>query len=68
MPRETEQSKLALAFSVGTVFASSVIGGLGLGYFLDNRFGTSPWLLLTGIIIGTAGGFVYLYRLMSRLN
>ena len=36
----------------------------GIGYWLDGRFGTKPWLLLTGLILGMIGGFVSFFRLV----
>lgn len=34
-----------------------VIGGLAYGgYWLDERWGTSPWLLIIGVLLGTFGG------------
>lgn len=34
-----------------------VIGGLAYGgHWLDQKWGTDPWLLLTGVILGTFGG------------
>lgn len=34
-----------------------VIGGLAYsGHWLDQRWGTDPWLLLTGVVLGTFGG------------
>ncbi len=39
------------------------IGGLGLlGFWADGHFGTSPWLSLTGIILGTVGGCWNIYK------
>jgi len=36
---------------------SMVIGGMTYcGYWLDERFGTEPWLMLLGVCIGTCGG------------
>jgi len=36
---------------------SMVIGGLGYaGYWLDEKFGSDPWLLLTGVFLGISGG------------
>ena len=64
----SEQTKLGLALSAGTAVATSVIGGTLLGYFLDGRLGTGPWLLLAGVVIGTVGAFTWLYRLMTRLQ
>jgi F0F1-type ATP synthase assembly protein I len=68
MPENSEQSKFALAFAIGGIIAYNISGGIILGYLLDRWFGTSPWLSITGLILGTLGAFVGLYRIMSRLN
>jgi len=64
----SEQRKLGLALSVGAVISSSVVGGILLGYLLDRWFETKPWLTVTGVILGTAGAFVNVYRIMKRLE
>ncbi len=38
--------------ALGLEFSGSVLGGLGLGYYLDQWLGTEPWLL----ILATFGG------------
>lgn len=41
------------------------MGVLGaLGHWLDRRFGTAPWLLLAGLVLGMATGFVNFLRLV----
>ena len=43
---------------------------IGIGFFfglwLDNRLGTSPWLLIVGILLGVGAAFVGLYRITSE--
>jgi F0F1-type ATP synthase assembly protein I len=68
MPENSEQSKFALAFAIGGIIAYNISGGIILGYLLDRWLSTSPWLSITGLILGTVGAFVGLYRIMSRLN
>ncbi|MFN0086808.1 MAG: AtpZ/AtpI family protein [Blastocatellia bacterium] len=68
MPKQTEQSKLMLAFSVGAVITSNIVGGVIAGYLLDRWLGTDPWLVVAGVILGTIGAFVSLYRIMARLS
>lgn len=46
------------------VMTIAVLGGLG--YWLDARFGTRPWLLVTGVIVGAIGGFVAIVRAVPR--
>ncbi|HEX4823425.1 MAG TPA: AtpZ/AtpI family protein [Candidatus Polarisedimenticolaceae bacterium] len=36
--------------------------GLFGGQWLDRRFGTTPWLVLTGALLGAAAGMLNLYR------
>lgn len=44
------------ALGIG-VELTAVIGGLSYaGYWLDERWGTDPWLLMLGVCIGTLGG------------
>ncbi len=68
MSDESEQSKLALAFSVGTIITSNIVGGIVVGYFLDRWLETKPRMIVTGAILGTIGAFLGLYRIMNRLN
>jgi ATP synthase protein I len=57
---------LSLASGIGIQFAASVLVGLGLGWFLDRVFHTSPWLLLAGIILGIAGGGYSVVRMALK--
>lgn len=68
MAKESERSKFALAFVIGGVIAYNITGGIVLGYFLDRWLNISPWLSITGLILGTIGAFVGLYRIMSKLG
>jgi len=51
--------------AVGFQLAFAVVGGLYLGSWVDQHLGTTPWLTLVGILIGSAGGFYNLIRIMS---
>jgi ATP synthase protein I len=44
---------------------STVLGLVG-GYYLDRWLGTTPWLLLIGLVLGIAAGFVNLFRSVNR--
>lgn len=54
--------------NIGLEFLVSTLIGVGIGYWLDLYFKTSPWLLLLGLLIGTASGFVRVYRFISELE
>ena len=49
---------------IGTmlVVPMGILGGIG--YWLDRRLGSAPWLLLLGLILGMAAGFVNFLRLV----
>lgn len=47
---------------VGLQFAGAIVLFLFLGRWLDSRFGTEPWLLVTGVVVGAVGGFYSMYR------
>ncbi len=66
--QKPEQSKLALAMTHGGVMSSNIIGGIIVGYVMDKWLGTGPWLIITGICLGTIGALAGLYRITSRLN
>lgn len=60
--------KLGLLFSVSTSLAAPIVGGFLLGYFLDKWLHTGPWLLLTFGLLGTAGGFIGMLRVVEAIN
>jgi F0F1-type ATP synthase assembly protein I len=51
---------------VGTTLVCSVALGAFGGAWLDRRLGTTPWLLVAGLVFGTAAGFLDLYRTVTR--
>ena len=65
-PDETARQG-GLAWSAGIVFFSSVGFMLFLGWIADWLFGSSPWGLIVGIVIGSIVGFVQFFRISSRI-
>ncbi len=53
---------LADVAQVGITLVVATVIGLALGYWADRWLGTSPWLLLLGLALGIAAGFVSLFR------
>lgn len=47
---------------IGLQFALTILVFVFAGVWLDNRLGTSPWLLLVLVFVGAAGGFYSMYR------
>ena len=54
--------------TVGLEFAISILFGLGVGHWLDGKFGTSGWLTVIGFGFGLAAGARSLYRALQRAN
>lgn len=48
--------------SVGMEMGLAVVVGLGVGYWLDERFGTEPYLMLLFLLFGIAAAFKGLIR------
>jgi ATP synthase protein I len=65
-----ERSQLLAAFSalshLGVLIAVCVIIGVMAGRFLDNLFGTSPWLLLLFSLLGVAAAFKSMFDFANR--
>lgn len=52
--------------AIGLEFSSSVIGGLVLGYYLDEWLGTHPWLFLVGTFGGLGAAVLRMLQLLKR--
>lgn len=48
---------------MGLELAGAMAGLALLGYWIDSRFGTHPWGMLSGVVIGLVGG---LYNLVKQ--
>jgi len=48
--------------TIGMQLAIAVVGFFFLGRWLDDIFGTAPWLMIVGLMVGTAGGFISFFR------
>jgi ATP synthase protein I len=44
-----------------------VLGAL-VGWWLDGRWGTAPWLLLTGLLLGIGAGFYNFFRAVAGMT
>lgn len=60
--------KAAPYLGLGWSFVAPMILGLVAGYYLDRWLGTEPWLLLAGLLLGMAAGFLALYGVILRLK
>lgn len=51
---------------VGTALVAFIALGYFLGAWLDRKWGSSPWAVVGGVVLGSLGGFVHLFRTISR--
>jgi ATP synthase protein I len=59
MKKETRRYIRELAYfsTIGLSVALSIFIGLAIGLYLDGRWGTSPWMTLSFIVLGILAGF-----------
>lgn len=56
---------LGLYGALGVQLAVSVVAGLAFGNYIDGKIGTSPWIAIAGTILGTAGGFWNMIKILK---
>jgi len=61
-------SKSSVVYGAVLSLAFSIVSGLLVGWALDRWLGTSPWLIVAGIVLGSVAGFMQFIRLMSRIQ
>jgi len=69
MPESPDQEtnrKSGIAYAAAVALFASVVSLCGLGWLLDNWLGTRPWLLVAGIVLGSAVGLYEFVRLSSK--
>jgi F0F1-type ATP synthase assembly protein I len=67
VPEPPKRPPLAEAMryaQVGTMLIAPMIVLGAIGHMLDRHFATAPWLLLAGLLLGMATGFVNFFRLV----
>lgn len=57
---------LAMDFGYNLLGSILVLGGLG--WYIDKRYGTTPWLMIVGGLLGIAVGFNSLFRRLNLLE
>jgi ATP synthase protein I len=59
--------KSGIAYAAGLTMFFSVVSLTGVGWLLDRWLGTTPWLLVAGVVMGAIAGFYQFVRLASKL-
>ncbi|MGI6294770.1 MAG: AtpZ/AtpI family protein [Armatimonadota bacterium] len=52
--------------SIGLLILLSTVIGLGIGYWLDKKFGTTPWLIFVFTVLGLMAGLYEAVRILIR--
>jgi len=71
MPDKDDQnvnSKSSVVYGAVLSLALSIVSCLLVGWALDRWLGTSPWLIVAGILLGSVAGFMQFIRLMTRIS
>ncbi len=65
-PTQDENRKAGFAYAAGITLFASVVSFCALGWLMDKWLGTDPWLLIIGIVLGSAVGLFEFVRLSSK--
>lgn len=63
---QEENRKAGFAYAAGITLVAVVVTFCGLGYLLDKWLGSDPWLLIAGIVLGSAAGLFEFIRLSAK--
>ncbi len=64
---DNEHRGFGQAISMGIEIAGGVGLGILVGYWLDGRYGWSPWGVVIGAIVGLAGGMYLMIKEALKL-
>ncbi|HYW06189.1 MAG TPA: AtpZ/AtpI family protein [Longimicrobium sp.] len=66
-PRGGKQAARPAAdlMGIGVQFVAVLLAFLFAGKWLDERLGTSPWLLMGGVFLGFGLSLLYIYRRLA---
>lgn len=59
---------MGMAFRVSVELVSAIAVSVGIGWALDRWLGTGPWLMVVMFFLGSAAGFLNVYRAVEGLG
>ena len=65
---EESPSGIGVAFKMSTELVSAVAVGTIIGFFLDNLFGTKPWLILIFFFVGVIAGITNVVKSAKKMQ
>jgi len=65
-PDPEANRKTGIAYAAGITLFATVIAFIGIGWLVDRWFGTKPWFLVVGFVLGSAAGLYEFIRMSSK--
>jgi len=67
-PNPNKDKGFQYAYRLGMEFTSGILVGVLIGYFIDKWLDTAPWGMVGFIFLGSAAGFLNIYRLVVMMK
>ena len=67
-PEVSARARLYNLSSLAFAFPVSIAAGAYIGYYLDGKLGTFPWLSIIFLFVGVAAGFLNLLRAVKAFD
>jgi F0F1-type ATP synthase assembly protein I len=65
-PKQSTMQQLGPYMGLGFQLAAAMVVFGAIGWWLDERWGTTPWLLVVGVLLGAVGGMISIIRTSIR--
>lgn len=63
-----QRKRLAMGIAIGAQFIGSFVGGILVGWMVDDKFSTDPIGLIVGVSVGLVLGVIGLINAESKLK
>ena len=67
-PEVSPRARLASLYSLAFTFPATIAVSAFIGYYLDKRIGTFPWLSLLFFFLGIGAAFMSLFRVVKAFE
>jgi F0F1-type ATP synthase assembly protein I len=67
-PAPKEQSEVAKTLNAGMDFTAPILGGIFIGYMLDNWLNTQPAFIIGMLLLGVAAGISNIYKASQNIG
>lgn len=65
-PPKQSHAALDHSWSRAGSFFESILAGALVGFLLDLWWGTEPWLVITGVLLGSYTGFMRIWAMLKE--